>query len=478
MKKREKYLNIKSSYVKIIFIVMIILILISIGLTIALYNFYGRYIQNIIFGVNTGVLCSMLVALVVLGPIVLYASRKMASPLVEMKKVAIAMSEGDFSVCAKDNYSGEIGQLAVTLNQLAEQLSKTINSLTIEGNLLKQILNSMSDGILGFDLNQNINLKNRTFEEMFGMETNLDEFENDIREQIYKVSLLSIKNEKTETATCSFKEKSILISGSPIRSEDNSIAGTVLLFHDITETVRLEQTRRDYVANVSHELRSPLTAVKGLIIPIKEGMVKDEEKKNHFYEVIYNEVERLNRLVNDLFELSRLQSSNAPFDMQVVDILNILNDQQDKYELLAEEKKVKLIVKDCEAQIYAKGNIDRICQVLTILIDNALKFAEENGTVTLAASEENGKIIIFVHNTGSAIKQEDLPFIFDRFYKADKAHAEEGAGLGLSIAKEVIMRMNGNIYAKSDGINETCFSFDLESDDSKKKFFKGAEKSK
>lgn len=471
MKKREQYLNIKSSSVKIIFIVMLIFILISIGLTITLYSFYGQYIEErisvtnqIIFGVNTGVLCSMLVTLVVVGPAVLFASKKMANPLVEMKKVAIAMSQGDFSIRAKENYSGEIGQLAVTLNQLASELSKTINSLTIEGNLLKQILNSMGDGLLGFDINQRINLKNYTFEEMFGEETRLEELQDDIREVILKVSLSAIEKKETEIATCTFKERSILISGSPIRSEENNIVGTVLLFRDVTEAMRLEQTRRDYVANVSHELRSPLTAVKGLIIPLKEGMVKDEDKRNHFYEVIYNEIERLNRLVNDLFELSRLQSRNTPFQMQVVDILSILYDQQDKFEMLAKEKNMKLIVKKGETPIYAKGNIDRIAQALTILMDNALKYAKESSDITLAAKKEKGKVTVYVHNTGSIIKPEDLLFVFDRFYKIDKAHKEEGAGLGLSIAREVIMRMNGSIHVKSDRESGTCFFFELESD--------------
>lgn len=470
MKEREQYLNIKSSSFKIIFIVMIVFVLISIGLTIALYVFYGHYIEGrisvtkrIIFGVNTGVLCSLFLTLVVVGPIAFFASKKMSNPLVEMQKIAIAMSKGDFSIRAKVNYSGEMGQLAITLNQLAAELSETINSLTIEGNLLKQILNSMGDGLLGLDLNNKSNLRNSTFEKMFGIEASIEELQNDVREVIYEVSLGAIENQKTETATCLFQEKSILILGSPIRSEDNSIVGTVLLFRDVTEATRLEQTRRDYVANVSHELRSPLTSVKGLIIPLKEGMVKDEEKRNHFYEIIYNEVERLNGLVNDLFELSRLQSRNNPFEMQVVDVLNILYDQKDKFEMLAEEKNIKLIVKNSETEVYAKGNIDRIGQVLTILIDNALKFAKEGSAISLSAKKEHGKAIISIHNTGSFIKQEDLPLIFDRFYKVDKAHKEEGAGLGLSIAKEVIMRMNGNIYVRSDKKDGTSFSFELES---------------
>jgi signal transduction histidine kinase len=479
MRERDQYLNIKSSYVKIIFIVMLVVILISMGLTIMLYGFFGQYIdgrliitKRLIFGANTGILTALFITIVVLLPIISFASKKMGSPFIEMQKVAVAMSEGDFTIRAKDNYTGEMGQLAVTLNQLAAELSNTINSLTIEGNLLKQILNSMGDGLLGFDLNQKVNLRNRTFEIMFNLEApteasleaSMEELKKEVSEVIDQVSLAAIKNEKTEIATVLFQEKNILITGSPIRAEDNSIVGTVLLFRDVTESIRLEQTRRDYVANVSHELRSPLTSVKGLIIPLKEGMVKDEEKKNHFYGIIYNEVERLNLLVNDLFELSRLQSRNDPFEMQVVDVLNILFDQQDKFELQAKEKNIIIDVKKSEAAVYVIGNIDRIAQVLTILIDNAIKFAEKNSVVTLSAKKKKGKAIISIHNTGSFIKQEELSLIFERFYKVDKSHAEEGAGLGLSIAKEVITRMHGNIYARSDGKKETVFSFDLESE--------------
>ncbi|GFZ32093.1 hypothetical protein CSC2_26190 [Clostridium zeae] len=468
MRKKEEYLNVKSSVVKTIFIVMSVLILISIGLTVTLYTFYGAYIEEkiasantIIFGINTGLLGLMLITVAVLGPIVFYASKKMANPLVEMRKVAIAMSEGDFSVRAKGNYSGEIGQLAVTLNQLASELSSTINSLTIEGNLLRQILNSMSDGLLCFDMDQEISLKNSTFEKMFGVVNSIKDLKGDIYKETYKVSLAAIENLKTETATCIVNEKTILISASPILSEGDISVGTVVLFRDITEAARLEQTRRDYVANVSHELRSPLTAVKGLIIPLKEGMVKDDVKRRHFYDVIYNEIERLNRLVNDLFELSRLQSRKEPFDIQIVDVLNILYDQQDKFEILAKGKNICFTIEPRSSKIYAKGNIDRISQVLTILIDNALKFAKGVSKITLSAKSENGRVIIAVHNTGSSINNGDLKLIFDRFYKVDKSHKEEGAGLGLSIAKEIVTRMNGDIYVQSDGINETCFTFDL-----------------
>ncbi|WP_033165394.1 HAMP domain-containing histidine kinase [Clostridium sp. KNHs205] len=465
MKQKIHYFNINSSYVKIIFSVMLTFILCSIGLTAALFSIYSQYVKEInpakeiIFGVNTGILCSMLVIIII--PIALFASKKMANPLVEMNKVAVAMSKGDFSVRAKDHYQGEIGQLAETLNQLATELSATINSLTIEKNLLNQILNSMSDGLLELDISQKVNLINKPFYEMFGIETYFD-LKEEIRELIEKIAIMVINSHKTEVETCTLGNKSILLSGSPILSEQNDIVGTVLLFRDITESERLEQTRRDYVANVSHELRSPLTAVKGLIIPLKEGMVKDEVKRNHFYDVIYSEIERLNRLVNDLFELSRLQSWNKSFDMQTVNIQNILYDQQDKFLLLAKGKNIKLIVNENGDPILVKGNIDRISQVLTIFIDNAIKFSKENSTITLSACIRDNKALVSIHNTGSFIHQEDLPYIFDRFYKADKAHKEQGAGLGLSIAKEVITRMNGKVIAKSDGLNETIFIFKLD----------------
>jgi signal transduction histidine kinase len=466
MKEKIHYFNINSSYVKIIFCVMLIFVLLSIGLTAALFSIYSQYVKDnanstnqIIFGVNTGILCSMLAIIII--PLALFASKRMANPLVEMNKVAVAMSKGDFTIQAKDHYQGEIGQLAVTLNQLSTELSKTINTLTIEKNLMKQILNSMSDGLLELDITQKVNLMNETFYKMFGIENYFD-LKVEIRELIEKAAVSAIDSKKTMVETCTLEDKSILISGSPILSEQDGIVGTVLLFRDITETVRLEQTRRDYVANVSHELRSPLTAVKGLIIPLKEGMIKEEEKKNHFYEVIYYEVERLNRLVNDLFELSRLQSWNQPFDLQAVDIQNILYDQQDKFSLLAKEKMINLIVEENPKPVIAYGNIDRISQILTILIDNALKFSREYSTVILSTWLQDNKVSVRIFNTGSYIDQADLPHIFDRFYKADKAHKEQGAGLGLSIAKEVISRMKGKIHAESDGVNETSFIFELD----------------
>lgn len=166
-------------------------------------------------------------------------------------------------------------------------------------------------------------------------------------------------------------------------------------------------------------------------------------------------------MVNDLFELSRLQTRDRPFDIQTVDIQRILYDQQDKYEPIAKEKSIEVVIRKSNATVLARGNIDRICQVMTILIDNALKFAKSHSVIVLSTAVREDKVVVNVHNTGSYISEEERTHIFDRFYKGQNYHGQQGAGLGLSIAEEVVARMEGKVYVWSDGRNETTFSFEL-----------------
>lgn len=221
------------------------------------------------------------------------------------------------------------------------------------------------------------------------------------------------------------------------------------------ESERLEQTRQDYVANVSHELRTPVASIRAMGETLRDGMAKTEEKRQLFYNNIVRESLRLSRLVDDLLELSRLQSGNEAMQKSRFDLREVLKDIEDGYGHLAEDANLIFKVNvDMSAPILVLSNSDRVEQVLVILMDNAIKHTPENGTIILFCETINGKTTVGVSNSGTSIPAEDLPFIFERFFMVDKARSGDGYGLGLSIAKEIVRGLTEKIWVESgeDGI--------------------------
>jgi signal transduction histidine kinase len=216
------------------------------------------------------------------------------------------------------------------------------------------------------------------------------------------------------------------------------------------ESERLEQIRRDYVANVSHELRTPIASVRAMGETLRDGMAKTEEKKALFYNNIVRESLRLSRLVDDLLELSRLQAGTESMQKSVFDLREVFQNIADIYSHLTIESNIRLnISANMSTPTPVCGNPDRIEQVLVILMDNAVKHTPENGEITLSRADEDGRISVCVANTGSGIPPEDLPYLFERFYKADKSHSGNGTGLGLSIAKEIMKGLGESIRAEN-----------------------------
>ena len=257
------------------------------------------------------------------------------------------------------------------------------------------------------------------------------------------------------------KDMILRMTITPIVDEIGSIAGAVGLFSDITQQERLEKTRRDYVSNVSHELRTPLTAMRALIEPLKEGMVTDEADRQRYYDIILREILRLSRLINDQLELSRLQSGTLAIEKSVMALDDVVYDVCDRYSTIAAEHGLELKVGTDFSQcppVYA--NADRVEQMLIILVDNAIKYTEE-GSVTVTADWDDARVVVHVKDTGIGIEENDLPYVFDRFYKVDKAHSGKGSGLGLSIAKELLKRMDEDIWVTSEKGQGTEFSFTI-----------------
>ena len=324
---------------------------------------------------KTLIIAMLAVFLLMLYPVYLL-SKSITKPLFEVKDVAIAMGKGDFSVRANENYPAEIGQLSTTMNLLSSELDSTINHLKRETNVLQGVLNSMNEGILVIDKYFNPIIINPATGKLFNTDIkSSDKLSIIPKDEIWKDFEKCIETNMSVDNTYNFNEIMIQCIIIPVLV-NNEIVGAMGIFSDITKEVRLEQTRREYVANVSHELKTPLTGVMGLIEPLKDGLVTDKDKINRYYELISNEVLRLNRLINDLLVLSRLQSSNEAFSMEKVNLTEIINDIVERYLYYNKDQIFNIKCNIPKEPVFILGNGDRIDQILTILVDNALKFAK------------------------------------------------------------------------------------------------------
>jgi len=386
---------------------------------------------------------------------------KIVKPIRNVIATGIAMIDGDFSVKADDTLEGEIGLLNRTLNRLAVEFYRNVSQLYIEKSRLQQVLESLEEGMIAVDENLNITHFNQVFLEMFDLEE-----ENLIGTCVDEIPVLKYElNELSQAieGKCSMLKNGVheeivmRIIISVIEDENKKSAGAVVLFRDVTEMEKLEKMRRDYVTNVSHELRSPLTSIRGLIEPLRDSIVSDEEDVKRYYNIIYQESMRLSRLVDDIMELSRLQTSEAVIKKSSVDLNDIIGMVYERYRLTDNE--IELIYNPIPLpNVYT--NYDRIEQILVILVDNAYKFTPKDGKIEITTDLREKDVIVKVKDTGEGIAKEDLKFLFDRFYKSDKSRTgRRGTGLGLSIAKEIIDIMDEEIKVESSKGKGSEFSF-------------------
>ncbi len=385
--------------------------------------------------------------------------KRETGPLHTMSEAAIAMSKGNFDLRIDEDEPGEVGVLARALNNLCETLSGTIYQLRVEKGQLDELLQSLTDGVAALDGSGALTHCNSALMRMFGA-VNAQSRE-DISED---TGLWAAFDEVFETGnpqTITYPlpgERTLWITVSPVITEDGSRNGVVGLFKDMTEMERLEDTRREYVANVSHELRTPLTAVRGLLEPLADGMVQDEETRQRYYRIMLHEVLRLSRLITDMMTLSRLQSGAEYVEITRVDIHELLRDVVGGYTAAAEQKGIHLTL-DARQAVDGLTDSDRIEQVLIILLDNALRFTPEQGTISIRVQTGKEHMLVSVEDTGTGIPAEDLPHIFERFYKVDKSRGSAGTGLGLSIAKFIIDKLNERITVQSEQGKGTRFTF-------------------
>ena len=400
-------------------------------------------------------LISMGVVLLAMVVVSIVSARRAVRPARIITEMAGRLVEGE-QVTLPENLPGkEVRELAGALNQMSASVAQAISALKYEKDTMALILEGLSEGILAVDEKGGILHENAAAWLLLGGEDT----------DAYKAVMNALRQEREddqwdEKFTAGDRILYFAVSRLPSESKLPRSRGTVALIRDITEQEHLERTRHDYVANISHELRTPLASIRGLGEGLRDGLVTDEKDRQRYYNIIVEEVTRLSRLVNDLLELSSLQSNPAAFEMERVDPNELIYDLHDRNSSLFSEKQITFVRDLPEDPLPdIRSNEDRLAQVLTIFLDNARKFTPEGGEVTLGAEKTDAGTRFFVRDTGIGMDEETQRLAFDRFHQAERSHSGKGSGLGLSIAKEVLQKMGVEIQLESALGKGSEFSF-------------------
>lgn len=408
-----------------------------------------------------------LIALVFTAIVAVIVAQTITRPITDMKRQAQAMARGNYSRKVKVYGYDEIGQLAITFNNLSKKLQDEQAKTDSEKRKLSSILRYMTDGVISTDRKGRIILINEAAETML----------NVTRETVVSkniIDVLGIGDEYTFKELTEEQNSVILdystdllplivrANFSLIQKETGIMNGLIVVLHDITEQEKIEQERREFVANVSHELRTPLTTMRSYLESLSDGAWRDKEIAPHFLKVTQNETERMIRLVNDLLVLSRMDSHDYQLRKEIINMEKFLDHVIDRFEM-TKEKGVTFIRKYPKEQVYAEIDQDKITQVLDNTISNALKYSPEGGTVTIRLSVQNEELEVAISDQGVGIPKSSIHRIFDRFYRVDRARSRQvgGTGLGLAIAKEMVQAHGGKIWATSTDGKGTTVHFTL-----------------
>ena len=394
-----------------------------------------------------------------------FLSTRITSPLRKMREAAFELSKGNFDTKVPALQNDEIGQLATAFNQMGRQLKHHLEVINQEKEQLSSILTSMTDAVITFNRDHTILLSNPQAEKLlqkwfFRIGTNKGQ-PIPIEMDHMLDHVLHLEEEINEELE--MEGSYYAITFSPLYSGD-SIRGAVAVLRDMTEQHRLDRLRSDFIANVSHELRTPIVMLQGYSEAIIDNIVTTDEERDEMIKIIYEESKRMGRLVTDLLDLARMESGRMRLYKENVAIVQVIDRITQKFAQAARESHIDLkFVTTVSPELVVEIDEDRVEQVLTNLIDNAIRHTSNEGNVLVRVEQHNAFVKISVEDKGSGIPTEDLPFVFERFYKADKSRTrgKSGTGLGLAIAKNMVEAHDGGISVKSEENVGTTFTFTL-----------------
>lgn len=424
------------------------------------YIIYIKDTKEELNGITNNVLVivvqALLIAVLVSVVIGFLLSKTITVPITNLTKRAKKLAAGEFDSYEPSKEDDEIGNLSNTFGYMAQELNKTISVVNEEKTKVETILQNMTDGILAFDLNKKLIHINPEAEHMIKKEDlenlSFDEFFRKIGADITFGDLIYIKNESTPERQTEYNGRYLKLIFAPIET-DSKISGVLVVMRDITNQEKLELSRREFVSNVSHELRTPLTTVKSYAETLLDNSVDDKELSGRFLSVIIKEADRMTRIVKDLLTLSRLdeaQTENKEPD--AIDLQLLLEGVAEKMYITAKKKNQTITCKSISAVPKFYSDRDKIEQLVINIVSNAIKYTPEGGKIDIVSGIMINDAFIKVTDNGIGIPKENIPRLFERFYRVDKARSRDtgGTGLGLAISKQLADNLGGEITINSD----------------------------
>lgn len=425
-----------------------------IGENILYFRYYKDDWAEIISYFYSVIITSIAMALVIAFIAGYFLSRTITTPLVKLMHKAKSIAAGDFEQVLEVKSNDEIGKLTDTFNYMAYSLKNTLAEISSEKSKMETILNYMTDGVIAFNLKGEIIHTNPASTRLLGVEESIENFQEYCTRYGFKYCLedvLYLQSKHSTEMSIDVGGKTIMVYFAVFTDEAKRPEGIIAVLQDITEQQRLENMRKEFVANVSHELRTPLTSIKSYSETLLDGAVEDRETAERFLGVINAEADRMTRLVKDLLQLSRLDNQQMQWNFEEVSLVELVKSTVERMELEANTRSQKL-------ECFVLGDIPcieadygRLEQVVFNVLGNAIKYTPEEGKVSVYVGKIYNDVYFKVADTGIGIPESDLPRIFERFYRVDKARSREmgGTGLGLAIAKEIVEAHAGNITITS-----------------------------
>jgi len=394
---------------------------------------------------------------------IFYLMRRILNVSRLMIESATRIADGEFGFRITSSVGAQSSELVSAFNRMASTVSHTIGSLSAEKNTLFMILDTMADGVIVVDRESMVTLFNSTAARILNV-SSTGMVGSRLAEVIRDHEIIRLSNKCQETGNVLLGEveipevrKYLSVTATPL---DNQTGGVLLTIHDLTSIRQIETTRKEFVSNVSHELRNPIASIKAITETLDRGALEDGDVARDFLARIYRDVDRMAVMVDELLELSRIESGQEVVDIKPAYLIDIVQDAVAIVEEQSSEESTTIVTHIDDA-IVVMAQFEKISRVIVNLLQNALKFTPITGVITIKVKEDKNSVSLTIEDTGIGIADEHLPHIYERFYKVDKSRADKGTGLGLAIVKHLVQAHGGEVSVSSVEGKGSSFSFTL-----------------